>query len=261
MSRRKTTLEYIEEAEKVHKNKYDYSKTIYTSAHNKIIIICPIHGEFIISAYKHLQGQGCKYCGYESDRQKKMKTIEQCIEQANIVHNNKYDYSKFKYLGNKHKSTIICPIHGEFQQCFDKHINGKQGCPICKESHLEREMRNFLIENNIEFESQKRFKKLKMQSIDFYLPRYNIAIECQGRQHFEEVPFSSKNNDLLFEETIKRDIRKNKICKELGIDLIYYTIPNLLPSNVDFNNFSNGIYKKDKVFVHTEEIMTYIKSK
>jgi hypothetical protein len=65
MSRRKTTLEYIEEAEKVHKNKYDYSKTIYTSAHNKIILICPIHGEFIISAYKHLQGQGCKYCGYE----------------------------------------------------------------------------------------------------------------------------------------------------------------------------------------------------
>ena len=122
-------------------------------------------------------------------------------------------------------------------------------------------MRNFLIENNIEFESQKRFKKLKMQSIDFYLPRYNIAIECQGRQHFEEVPFSSKNNDLLFEETIKRDIRKNEICKELGIDLIYYTTPNLLPPNVDFNNFSNGIYKKDKVFVHTEEIMAYIKSK
>ena len=100
-----------------------------------------------------------------------------------------------------------------------------------------------------------------MQSVDFYLPKYNVAIECQGRQHFEKVPFSSKNNDLLFEKTIKRDIRKNEICKELGIDLIYYSTINLKPFNIDSNELFNGIYKENNVFIHLEEIIDYIKAK
>lgn len=43
-------------------------------------------------------------------------TTEEFIQRARKVHGNKYDYSKSKYVNSKTKTTIICPIHGEFQQ-------------------------------------------------------------------------------------------------------------------------------------------------
>lgn len=58
-----TTEEFIEKAEKVHGDRYDYSKVNYTDSKTKVCIICPIHGEFLQSPAKHLQGQGCKQCG------------------------------------------------------------------------------------------------------------------------------------------------------------------------------------------------------
>ena len=42
--RRKTTQEFIEQAEKVHKNLYDYSKVKYTNNQTKVVIVCKIHG-------------------------------------------------------------------------------------------------------------------------------------------------------------------------------------------------------------------------
>ena len=45
-------------------------------------------------------------------------TTESCIVKANLIHNNKYDYSKAVYTGDKSKVCIICPIHGEFMQTF-----------------------------------------------------------------------------------------------------------------------------------------------
>ena len=59
------------------------------------------------------------------------KTTEQFIAEAKVVHDNKYDYSKVQYQGNKIKVCIICPIHGEFSQSPLKHLRG-QRCPKCK---------------------------------------------------------------------------------------------------------------------------------
>lgn len=53
---------FIEEAEKCHQGKYDYSKTTYSSALTKTTIICGVHGEFMQSPNKHLAGQGCPQC-------------------------------------------------------------------------------------------------------------------------------------------------------------------------------------------------------
>ncbi len=47
----------------VHGDVYDYSKAEYAHSHNKIIIICGIHGEFKQSANSHLQGASCRKCG------------------------------------------------------------------------------------------------------------------------------------------------------------------------------------------------------
>ena len=62
MSRKLTLSEFIEKAKFVHGDKYDYSKSVYENTMKKIMIICPIHGEFMQTPNSHLQGQGCPEC-------------------------------------------------------------------------------------------------------------------------------------------------------------------------------------------------------
>lgn len=61
--RKLTTDEWIEKAIGVHGDKYDYSKVEYVRSHDKVIIICPLHGEFSQTASNHRYGFGCKECG------------------------------------------------------------------------------------------------------------------------------------------------------------------------------------------------------
>lgn len=125
MSKKKTTVEFINEARKVHGEKYDYSKVEYRNNREKVIIICPEHGEFLQSPEKHLSGQGCPACGGT-----KKNTTDIFIEKARKVHGDKYDYSNVEYVNNYTKVCIICPEHGEFWQDPHNHLKGK-GCPVC----------------------------------------------------------------------------------------------------------------------------------
>lgn len=53
------------------------------------------------------------------------------IERARKIHGDKYDYSKCNYVSAITKMPIICPEHGEFIQCYAKHVLTKRGCPKC----------------------------------------------------------------------------------------------------------------------------------
>lgn len=123
---RKLTLEeFIAKAKAVHGDKYGYSKVKYVNSRTKVCIVCPIHGEFLQNANRHLQGGGCPKCGGTT-----LLTQSEFISKASIVHNHKYDYSKVVYINNSTKVCIICPEHGEFWQKANGHLNGK-GCLLC----------------------------------------------------------------------------------------------------------------------------------
>lgn len=67
-------------------------------------------------------------------------------------------------------------------------------------------------------------KYVSFLKLDFYLPDYNTAIECQGIQHFEPTDFSGKNSEVvkfLFETNKIRDDIKQKLCEENNVNLIY----------------------------------------
>lgn len=128
----KVTLEnFIERSKLLHNNKYDYSKVEWINTRHKVEIICPEHGSFLQTAYKHLQGRGCPKCGGTI-----RLTQEEFIARAKKLHGNKYDYSKVHYKDMWTPVEIICPVHGLFLQTPAKHVKqGKyvhQGCPKCK---------------------------------------------------------------------------------------------------------------------------------
>lgn len=59
---RKTTEEFIEQAKKIHGDKYDYSLVEYKNTDSKIKIICSKHGIFEQRPSSHLNGCNCSFC-------------------------------------------------------------------------------------------------------------------------------------------------------------------------------------------------------
>jgi very-short-patch-repair endonuclease len=218
---RKKQEDYLKECNEVHFFKYDYSKTFYEKCNCYIKIICPNHGEFKIRADHHRRGQGCKLCAYEKSSENQRKKQEIFIKEAKEIHDNKYDYSLVKYINNYSKIIIICPIHGKFTIKPHDHIIHKMGCSNCNESKGEREIRKFLINNNIEFESQYRFENCKNKNslpFDFYLKNNKTCIEFDGKQHYEIIKYFGGEEN--FKKIKINDKIKNDFCKENKINLI-----------------------------------------
>ena len=168
-----TKEEFIEAARKVHGDKYDYSQVDYVDNKTKVKIICPIHGMFEQTPSSHLRGRGCKYCGGSVKH-----TKDTFIEAARKVHGNKYDYSKVEYVNNRTPIIIICPIHGEFKQSPNEHLQGK-GCQRCA-NNIKRTTEEF-IENARKIHGDK-YDYSRVKYIDCHT---KVKIVCPIHGEFE----------------------------------------------------------------------------
>ena len=123
--------EFLEKAFKVHGNKYDYSETDYVKSNTKIKIICPVHGAFYPTPNAHLTGHQCPNCAWQKLRLERQTPLQNFIDKSNLVHSNKYDYSKIQYINCDTKVEIICPVHGAYWTKPYVHLNMKCGCRKC----------------------------------------------------------------------------------------------------------------------------------
>ena len=248
---------FIQRAKKVHGEKYDYSKVEYKNNRTKVCIICSEHGEFWQTPDAHLRGQGCPICRYikskESIRKKMGLTTENFIQKAKEIHDNKYNYSKVKYENTDTKVCIICPEHGEFWQTPHHHLKGC-GCPECGRNDISELKFTTIIKNefkNVISQYKPLFLKTnkKPQSLDIYLPDYNVAIEYQGREHFK--PISRYGGTKEFEKVIERDRRKFELCKKNNVKIFYFSYENKkeFPENY-----------MDKIYTLENEIIKDIKN-
>jgi hypothetical protein len=210
---RKSLEKFIVDANEIHNNKYDYSLTEYINNKTKVKIICHNHGVFEQRPDSHLGSkQGCPLC--------KRMDLSDFINYSNNIHENKYDYSLVNYNTVRDKVTIICPEHNQFTQRVSAHKNGN-GCPICRESKGEREIRIWLKKNKIKYIPQQTFSGCSMERLlrfDFYLPELNVCIEFQGEQHYKSVKLWGGDDDLKTRQ--KRDEIKMGYCKNNNIPLI-----------------------------------------
>jgi len=178
--------EFISKARLIHGDKYDYSKVEYINSTEKIIIVCKKHGEFEQTPVAHIWGSGCLKCGLENRRLLRMSTKEEFIRKARLIHGDKYDYSKVIYTGIRKKVTIICPIHGEFNQIPESHLKGNS-CSKCNFDKMSLDRRSNL----------KKFLK-KARAIHGNKYDYNkvvyinnhtkVVIVCPMHGEFEQTP-------------------------------------------------------------------------
>jgi hypothetical protein len=221
-SKRRSLSEVIAECRKTHGDKYDYSMIKeYKSDVIKYPIKCNKCGNiFYQNMSNHLYFQeGCPKCSYEERGIKRRKTTEDFVSKAIEKYGTeKYGFEETVYVRNNDKVKIHCNTCGKDFYITPSNFLLGQGCSYCKQSHLEREIERELEDRNIEYTYEKKFDWLGRQSLDFYLPKYNTAIECQGSQHFLK--------DHLFEslDILKgRDKKKNILCRKNGVKLLYYS--------------------------------------
>lgn len=196
-SNRYNLNKFIKEANKIHNNKYSYSKTVFTTVDKKVKIICPKHGEFEQVAHSHLLGNGCPICGIQRTTDFHRKSNTQFIKEAKLIHDNKYDYSLTNYICQKNKIKIKCNNCSKiFEQLPLNHLKG-EGCPCCNHSGKSPETtEGFII----------KAKQVHGNKYDYSLVNY---INC-----YEKVKIICPIHGIFKQSPTKHLSHGCPICKE-----------------------------------------------
>ena len=174
---------FIKSSKLIHGDIYDYSLTKYVSG-NKVKIVCTKHGVFEQAPSKHLNGSGCNSCGNESIGNKLRTTVEEVIQKFKIIHRDKYDYSLVNYSNSKENISIICKIHGVFEQSPESHLSGS-GCPTCAGKKITMK------------DTLEAFREIHGDKYDYQLVEYKnttkpIKIICPTHGIFTQKPIAHK---------------------------------------------------------------------
>lgn len=224
MKRRTSQEDFIAKCKAVHGEKYDYSQTVYQGKRKRVTIICREHGPFKQWPNNHLNGEGCKWC--KRDMQKDLFSMgrDEFIIKARAVHGDRYDYSKVAYVNNKTNVTVICPDHGPFEVMPQDHINKGNGCPICQTSKGETAIHVWLDAHGIKHEWHKPIHtpmaigKRKKFVADFYIVSLNLIIEYNGEQHYKAKKEWGGEKQLQWQQA--RDAALRRYCEEKKIRLL-----------------------------------------
>ena len=188
MAPKSTTSEFIQKAERVHGDRFDYSLVSYINNTTKVLIRCRKHGEFLQNPSSHLSGRiGCTECVKEKTSESRSSNTEEFIKKSKAIHGDKYDYSKVQYVKNYMKVTIICKRHGEFQQTPQTHLG--HGCPSCKKTKLSED-RAFTTDDFIERAEIVHRQKYFYHLVDYVNAHTKVTIECPYHGYFDQVPMN-----------------------------------------------------------------------
>ena len=184
-----------------------------TGKHKKWICICPVcHQEFKTQS-NHILKDGIKMCG-RCSRLQFNDLSGQKFGKLLVLCRTEETGRGAKYIcqcecGNIHVADGRGLKAGTVQSC---------GCLI---SSMEHKVKLILQQNNISFETQKRFKECKDNKtlpFDFYIPELNLLIELQGGQHFKPVNYFGGEDSFL--KLIGHDLIKEDFCEREGYKLL-----------------------------------------
>ena len=223
----RTNQQFLDELKKINPNIKPLEN--YIKNNIKIKFECLIDGyQWVATPAKVLSGSTCPKCRGAMNGDNNL-----FVEKLKTIHPNIQPLEKYK--GAYKKIRYRCTICGKESTAVPHNLLSGYGCPKCKTSKGESEIKHFLDDNHIVFEFQKTFDGLngcgnKKMSYDFYLPKYNMLIEYQGEQHYKPIKYFGGEEKFKIQQ--EHDELKRKYAKENGYNLLEI-------SYLDFDN----IYK------------------
>jgi protein-arginine kinase activator protein McsA len=219
--RRKTKELFIIDAQYKFGNSFDYSKVIYNTQKDEVIIICnKCNKEFKQKPVNHLSGGGwCLLC-FELQRGVSQKSnTEDFIVKSKQIHGDLYDYSKVEYVNSNTFVKIVCNIHNEYLQRPTDHIKG-HGCKYC------------CYENNRvigKSDSQTFIEKARQ----IHGNKYNYS-DVIYMSYKEKVKIFCNKHGIFLQKPIEH--LQGHGCQECGKEKIWNVMPRFCPT---INNFTN----------------------
>lgn len=186
MPPRLTTEQFINKAKSVHGEEYSYHNAIYQHATHPITITCHKHGDFQQKASYHLAGNGCQACSRYRARKSMALNTKSFISRAEIVHGDKYDYSKATYTNMHGKITVICHRHGEFNQVANSHLRG-HGCNKCVREKVGVDAR-LSCEEFIANSKKEHGESYDYRNVDYIGRHKKVVIICKEHGKFTQTP-------------------------------------------------------------------------
>lgn len=206
----------------------------YVNLTTSIKYYCKKHNQYSKNTLQNLlKGEGCCYCGREKLSVLNMLSKEEYQQRVSLKNPN---VTVLEYNGS-HSSVakFKCNLCSHIWESSASYMSsdGKL-CPNCQKMHYKGEKRVSDVLNvyNIEYIEQYRFEDCKDKRplpFDFFLPKYNICIEYDGKQHFEQREGWTDLKHIQYHDNIK-----TRYCEENNIKLI--RIPYW-----DFNNIESII--------------------
>jgi hypothetical protein len=216
--RRVSFEEFQSKADEIHRAKYQYDQESYSKISAKVKIQCLEHGWFEQQADAHLnQRQGCPDCGRNSQIEKRQLGIDTFLERVKKVHGLKYDYSQVHYVNQTKKVTIICPIHGAFNQEPQNHLTGS-ACPQCAiiDQH-KLQMKE--VEDFVQDSIKTHGEKYDYSQVDYQGGKKMVKLICPKHGEFFQTPNNHQRgngcpncNSSKGEEQIKRFLESHQIA-------------------------------------------------
>lgn len=213
-----------------------------TSPKTKIWIKCVnknYHGIYKLTPNDFYYGNRCPYCNPFASHKIHPKDSFGALYPDKVKYwsknNKKSPYEIAPKTGKKYK--FICKKCGKEFEVDLHHLNRYDNNVFCKEcnlSQLEYKTKEILIKYNIKYKAQVKYNGLiglggGSLSYDFYLPNYNLLIECQGQQHEKFIKLLHEKEEN-FEKQLEHDRRKREYAKQHDINLLeiwYYDIDNI----------------------------------
>ena len=155
-----TTKSFIAEAKEIYGDRYDYSKVDYKNRDHRVIVTCPVHGDFQVYARDHLDGKGCPKC----------EKGEKFIAKLKEKFGDKFGLDEFVYESSTTPVTLICPTHGAFSKLPNQILNLQFGCPHCGNDAKE-EIHNAAVarKEKIKMQKQKEREEFDKQRLNSWL--------------------------------------------------------------------------------------------
>lgn len=192
---------------------------ISINSNKKKLFNCGFHinNQYI---HKKTYGNNCALCNNKIMSNENILNsllFNNLLVYSQLIPKNTINLSPFSNL----KQLFTCGIHinNQIINNKSKYINSAE-CSICYSSKLESCCHKILNNLNLKFEKEKTYDDLiniNKLRYDIYIPIYNILIELDGIQHFENVDFYGKNN---LEHNKITDNKKNLYAKNNNIRLL-----------------------------------------
>lgn len=133
------------------------------------------------------------------------------------------------YKGMRSKVKLRCHTCSYEWSANAYYVLRGVGCPQCRESKGEKTIRHLLESSNIEYirEFTPSWCEINRYRYDFYIPKYNMMIEFDGKQHFMEFTGNVFKSTSSLEDRIKIDLDKDLLCINNGTKLLRISFSEL----------------------------------